>query len=76
MFLICFELLSKNEFHVLEKIVLVKRVYCCFCQLALLNTSVSVGTVNGFQQFSIRFLLNSLIANMETILKIFQQKSL
>ena len=54
------------------KIVLVKGVYYYFCQLALLNISLSVETANGSQCNSLFF--SCLIANMATILINFQQK--
>ena len=54
------------------KIAFIKEVYCNFCQLALLNISLSVETANGSQCNS-RFFI-SLIANIATILINFQQK--
>ena len=50
-----------------------KRVYCYFCQQALLNISLSVDTANGSQ--CNRFLLSGLTANMATILINFHQNS-
>ena len=47
-------------------------MYCYFCQLALLNISLSVETASGSQCNSLFF--SSLIANMVTILIIFQHK--
>ena len=64
MFLICSQILSKNEPRVL--------VYCYFCQLALLNISLSVETANGSQCNSFAF--QQTIANMLTSLINFQQK--
>ena len=50
-------------------------MYCIFCQLALLNISLSVEAANGSQVLNaIRFFLAVLIANMATILINFQQK--
>ena len=57
---------------VFEKIILVKGVYCYFCQLALLNISLSIETASGSQCNSLFF--SSFIANMVTILINFQQK--
>ena len=57
---------------VFYKIVLVKVVYCYFCQLALLNISLSVETENGSQCNLLFF--SSQIANMATFLINFQQK--
>ena len=57
---------------VFYKIVLMKGVYCYFCQLALLNIFLSVETANGCQCNSLFF--SSLIASMATILINFQQK--
>ena len=57
---------------VFQKIVLIKGVYSNFCQLALLNISLSVQTASGSQCNS--FFLAVLITNMATILVNFQQK--
>ena len=54
------------------KIVLIKGVYCYFCQLALLNISLSVEAADGSQCNSLFF--SSVIANMATIFLNFQQK--
>ena len=56
---------------VFQKIVLIKGVYCYFCQLALLNISLSVETANGSQCNSLFF--SSPVANMAAILIDFQQ---
>ena len=59
---------------VFKKIILTKGVYCSFCQLALLNISLSVETAS-VQKFSMQVaFFSSLIANMVTILINFQQK--
>ena len=57
---------------VFSKIVFIKGVYCCFCQLALRSISLSVETANGPQCNSLFF--SGLIANMATSLINFQQK--
>ena len=57
---------------VLKKIVLMKGVYCYFCQLAQLNIFLSVETANAFKCNSL--FLSSLEANMVTILINFRKK--
>ena len=51
-----------------------KRGYCSFCQLALLNISLSVEVENDSQCNSFSSEQSNLITNMETILSNFQQK--
>ena len=57
--------------RVFKKIILIKEVYCNFCQLALLNISSSVETASGSQCNSL--FLAVLIANMAMIYLIFSK---